>query len=259
MTNDAWAKVLPALAIFLAGPFALYLLPKVSSQLAKALLSSVDSERRRLRVEVLGEAEGAGEDSSSRADHPGQPEPEEQAETHFAKLLIEYYAYGLTQARRSFAVSLTCSIVGGAILLAGIGAAIFKANSTGDQYASVTASVAGLAMTVIGTLFHRRADMALKHMESQTQSLRQDMKVERDAGQAVQLLGEVKDPLLQARLQAALILKFSGAELPDITADYRTHQGMLADLIKHMTGVNGDADTGVIPSEIVGPDEPTNT
>ncbi|MFI2640305.1 hypothetical protein [Kitasatospora sp. NPDC018614] len=52
-------------------------------------------------------------------------------------------------------------------------------------------------------------------MESQTQSLRQDMNAERDAGQAVRLLEDVGDPALKAHLQAALILKFSAAELPE--------------------------------------------
>ncbi|MCM1941783.1 hypothetical protein NC239_26650 [Streptomyces sp. G3] len=179
----------------------------------------VDEERQRLRREVLGET------PTSKAEVSVTTEPLEvglegdkgdEAETRFAKLLIEYYAYGLTQARRSFGVSLTCSVLGGLVLLTGIGMAIFKAESTGDQYASVTASVAGLLMTVIGTLFHRRADQALKHMESQTQSLRQDMKVERDAGQAIRLLEDVDDPALKAHLQAALILKFSAAKLPEL-------------------------------------------
>jgi hypothetical protein len=53
-------------------------------------------------------------------------------------------------------------------------------------------------------------------MESQTQLLRQDMKVERDAGQAVRLLEEVDDPALKAHLRAALILKFSAAKLPEL-------------------------------------------
>ncbi|MGR6973207.1 hypothetical protein ACU639_27075 [Streptomyces cynarae] len=96
-----------------------------------------------------------------------------------------------------------------------------QAESTGDQYASVTASVAGLLMTVIGTLFHRRADLALKHTESQTQSLRQDMKVERDAGQAIRLLEDVEDPTLKAHLQAALILKFSAAKFPELDGVFR--------------------------------------
>lgn len=138
------------------------------------------------------------------------------ADQRFAALLIESYAYGLTQARRSFSVSLSCSVLGGVVLLSGISMAIFRADSTGGQYASVTSSVSGLLMTVIGTLFHRRADLALKHMEAQTQSLRQDMKVERDAGQAIRLLEDVEDPVLKAHLQAALILKSSAAKLPEL-------------------------------------------
>lgn len=180
---------------------------------------AVDYERDRLQREVLGPA-AAQPQSSGTGDADGTPE------TRFAKLLIEYYAYGLTQARRSFSVSLICSILGGLVLISGVGMAIFKAESTGDQYASVTASVAGLVMTVIGTLFHRRADLALKHMESQTQSLRQDMKVERDAGQAIKLLEDVMDPALKAHLQAALILKFSAAELPELNSVLKSTEAL---------------------------------
>lgn len=180
----------------------------------KFLKRDVDTERERLRSEVLGEpsesrVEADGDSETGQAQRP-------TADQRFAALLIEYYAYGLTQARRSFSVSLSCSLLGGLVVLSGVGMAIFKAESTGDQYASITASVAGLLMTVIGTLFHRRADLALKHMESQTQSLRQDMKVERDAGQAIRLLEDVKDGALKAHLQAALILKFSAAKLPEL-------------------------------------------
>ncbi|MFF2124151.1 hypothetical protein ACFVW1_01890 [Streptomyces olivochromogenes] len=123
---------------------------------------------------------------------------------------------GLTQARRSFSASLSCSVLGGLVLITGVALAIFRAESTGEQYASVTASVSGLLTTAIGVLFHRRADAALKHMESQSQSLRQDMKVERDARLAVQLLKDVQDKGLKSHLQAALILKFSSAKLPEL-------------------------------------------
>ncbi|MFJ6703472.1 MULTISPECIES: hypothetical protein [unclassified Streptomyces] len=184
-----------------------------ASREQRRLTKDVDQERVRLKQEVLG-PDGAEPTGVERA----EPTPE----TRFAKLLIEYYAYGLTQARRSFSVSLSCSILGGLVLISGAGTAILRANSDGDQYASVTASVAGLVMTVIGTLFHRRADLALKHMESQTQSLRQDMKVERDAGQAIKLLEDVDDPALRAHLQAALILKFSAAKLPELGGVLKT-------------------------------------
>ncbi|WP_324785116.1 TRADD-N-associated membrane domain-containing protein [Streptomyces sp. H51] len=189
-----------------------YLLPYVR----KTLFGAVDEERRRLRAEVLGETPETKAEEGADTSGGDRTASDDQAATRFARLLIEYYAYGLTQARRSFGVSLTCSVLGGLVLLSGVGMAIFRAESTGDQYASVTASVAGLVMTVIGTLFHRRADLALKHMESQTQSLRQDMKVERDAGQAIRLLEDVDDPALKAHLQAALILKFSAAKLPEL-------------------------------------------
>jgi hypothetical protein len=124
--------------------------------------------------------------------------------------------HGLVQARRSFSVSLTYSALGGLVLLTGVGLAIFRAETTGDVYASVTASVAGLLTSCISILFHRRADAALKHLEKQGEKLQQDMKAERDAGQAVRLLGEVDDPALKAHLQAALILKFSAAKLPEL-------------------------------------------
>ncbi|WP_326658797.1 TRADD-N-associated membrane domain-containing protein [Streptomyces canus] len=214
----------------------------VQSELFDRAVSVV---RRRLRTEVLGESpdehhlevlarivadHGVSDDRLADGE-PIEAQPHERREQpneadgipapfsndqRFAALLIEYYAYGLTQARRSFGVSLTCSTIGGLVLMTGIALAIFRADTDGQQYASITASVAGLLTTAIGTLFHRRADLALKHMESQTQSLRQDMKVERDAGQAIHLLGQVKDPTLKAHLQAALILKFSAATLPEL-------------------------------------------
>ncbi|MFI6494751.1 hypothetical protein [Streptomyces sp. NPDC050564] len=191
-------------------------LPYVAWSLGRRLPGlNVDQERRRLRAEVLGESEGEGADGAASSTTPHDL-THGTADTRFARLLIEYYAYGLTQASRSFSVSLSCSVLGGLVLLSGVAMAILKADTTGDQYASVTASVAGLLMTAIGTLFHRRADQALKHMESQTQSLRQDMKVERDASQAIRLLDGVDDSALKSHLQAALILKFAAAKLPEL-------------------------------------------
>ncbi|WP_369265159.1 hypothetical protein [Streptomyces sp. R35] len=186
---------------------------------ARFFRREVDAERDRLLHEVLDEPRVVGDAEGDAGSKEGAPDvvlPSHAVDRRFSKLLIEYYAYGLTQARRSFSVSLMCSVLGGLVLIAGVAMAIFKADSSGDQYASVVASVAGLLTAAIGTLFHRRADQALKHMESQTQSLRQDMKVERDASEAVRLLEEVDDPALKAHLQAALILKFSAAKLPEL-------------------------------------------
>lgn len=181
---------------------------------------AVTAERIRLRTEVLGERAPdalAGIGQSDETTQGAVTTETSTADQKFAALLIEYYAYGLTQARRSFGVSLSCSVLGGLVLIMGVALAVFNANTSGEQYASVVASVAGLLTAAIGSLFHRRADLALKHMESQTQSLRQDMKVERDAGEAIRLLGEVTDSELKANLQAALILKFSAAKLPELS------------------------------------------
>lgn len=176
---------------------------------------------RRLRDETQEEADRLesaiftitvdGESEAQTASPPKDP-----SQQRFAKLLVQYYAHGLVQARRSFSVSLTYSALGGLVLITGVGLAIFRAETTGDMYASVTASVAGLLTSCISILFHRRADAALKHLEKQGEKLQQDMKAERDAGQAVRLLEEVDDVALRAHLQAALILKFSAAQLPEL-------------------------------------------
>lgn len=166
---------------------------------------AVDQERAELTEELLPE------DTA-----PASPTPQEKDSEKFTKLLIRYYSYGLTQARASFYVSLFASIAGGVILTVGIGLAIFHADTIGDQYASVVSSVAGLLTVGIGTLFHKRADAALRHMESQSRGLREDMKAERDTDQAIRLLSTVNEDHLRSHLQAALILKFSGSELPDL-------------------------------------------
>ncbi|MGZ9930756.1 TRADD-N-associated membrane domain-containing protein [Streptomyces sp. NC-S4] len=132
----------------------------------------------------------------------------------FTPILVEYYAYGLTQARSSFATSQRFAGVGAAILLLGVGLAVWKAEGGGELYLGIVTSSAGLVTTLIGQLFHRRADIALKHMADQTASLRDDRRAAETTQQAIELLDTVEDPGLRARLQAGLIMKLSGAELP---------------------------------------------
>ncbi|WP_244291198.1 TRADD-N-associated membrane domain-containing protein [Streptomyces subrutilus] len=132
----------------------------------------------------------------------------------FTPILVEYYAYGLTQARSSFATSQRFAGVGAAILLAGVALAVWKAESGGELYLGVVTSSVGLVTTLVGQLFHRRADIALKHMAAQTASLRDDRRAAETTQQAIGLLDEVADPELRSRLQAGLIMKLSGAELP---------------------------------------------
>ncbi|MET9837959.1 MULTISPECIES: TRADD-N-associated membrane domain-containing protein [Streptomyces] len=132
----------------------------------------------------------------------------------FTPILVEYYAYGLTQARSSFGTSQRFAGAGAAILLVGIGLAVRKAETGGELYLALVTSATGLVTTLIGQLFHRRADIALQHMADQTASLRDDRRAAETTQQAIALLETVDDPELRARLQAGLIMKLSGAELP---------------------------------------------
>ncbi|MFD7259738.1 hypothetical protein [Streptomyces sp. NPDC059874] len=132
----------------------------------------------------------------------------------FTPLLVEYYAYGLTQARSSFATSQLFAAVGALILLFGVGLAVWKAESSGDLYLGIVTGSVGLVVTLIGQLFHRRADIALRHMAAQTASLRDDRRAAETMQQVIGLLDAVEDRELRGRIQAGLIMKLSGAELP---------------------------------------------
>ncbi|WP_432174551.1 TRADD-N-associated membrane domain-containing protein [Streptomyces sp. Tue6028] len=140
----------------------------------------------------------------------------EREEQRFAVLLADYYAHGLTQAQRSSLVSLVFSGFGCFMLFVGVGLAIWRSESTGDLYATMVTNVTGIVTGVVGILFHRQARRALEHLEGQTRLLRQDMRSERGIRQAVHLVDEVEDTALKARLQAALVLQFTEATLPDV-------------------------------------------
>ncbi|WP_329164278.1 hypothetical protein OG709_00695 [Streptomyces sp. NBC_01267] len=137
----------------------------------------------------------------------------------FAELLVQRYAYGLTQSQRSFITSQVFSALGGAVLLLGVGLAIWRAETHGNLDASIVTTSAGVVTTVIGRLFHRESDKALNHMASETDGLRDDMRAERSTEQAISLLSEVNDPKIKARLQAGLIMRFAGSEMPMVHND----------------------------------------
>ncbi|MET7794823.1 hypothetical protein ABZV25_13775 [Micrococcus luteus] len=136
-----------------------------------------------------GEPDGDGTRPSANA---------QRRDDQFASVLIEYYSYGLTQARRSFYASQVISAIGVLVILSGVALAIWRAETSGDMYASIATSCSGVVSTVIGQLVHRRADIALKHMADQTEALRADMLAERAGEQAIALLGEVTDPEVTA-------------------------------------------------------------
>ncbi|MFI7353618.1 hypothetical protein ACIBTP_06680 [Streptomyces avidinii] len=173
-----------------------------------------DEERARLLARLAEEEEPAPGPGGRKFQDVGGIQEAVERRDDFTPILVEYYAYGLTQARSSFATSQRFAGVGAAILLFGIGLAVWKAEAGGELYLGIVTSSAGLVTTLIGQLFHRRADIALKHMADQTASLRDDRRAAETTQQAIELLDTVEDPELRARLQAGLIMKLSGAELP---------------------------------------------
>lgn len=172
-----------------------------------------EAERERLLALLPAPRAEAGD--PKYADVGGIPVRTAARGDDFTPLLVEYYAYGLTQARSSFVTSQRFAGAGAVILLGGVALAVWKAESSGDLYLGIVTSSVGLVVTVIGQLFHRRADVALRYMAGQTASLRDDRRSAESMAQAVRLLDEVADPELRGRLQASLIMKLSGAELPE--------------------------------------------
>ncbi|MEU2154505.1 hypothetical protein ABZ532_05700 [Streptomyces sp. NPDC019396] len=198
----------------------------IASLLRKRLASEADSEGKRLRAilrEDAGEA-ATGQVSGLPSDERGGINTLPSAGTQrvdddrFAQVLIEYYAWGLTQARSATVLSLTCSALGVLVLLAGVAMGIIRAESTGELYAAAATSTSGAVAAVIGHLAHRRADKAMEHMRLQTESLRADMRRERELEASIRLIGEVEEPLLRSQLQAAVVLKLASAEVPDLPA-----------------------------------------
>ncbi|NXY98358.1 hypothetical protein HYE82_29095 [Streptomyces sp. BR123] len=195
----------------------------LSRWLSERLRSEASSESKRLRAIIIGPqsaGDSTGEVGEGGATPDGASVPRAGTQRidddKFAELLIEYYAWGLTQARRSTALSLTCSGLGVLVLLGGVVLGILKAETTGDLYAAAATSTSGAVSAVIGHLAHRRADKAMEHMRAQTESLRTDMRREREIEAAIRLLGEEEDPRLRSQLRAALVLKLASAEVPNL-------------------------------------------
>ncbi|MGW7461897.1 TRADD-N-associated membrane domain-containing protein [Streptomyces sp. NPDC054797] len=212
------------------------------------LRSQAREESRRLRT-VTGAAAGSSSilyNGDTNGDtQPERPDPKSESpgpdpswrtlageqridDDRFAELLIEYYGWGLTQARLSTAVSLICSAIGVLVLLGGVVLAIWRASSDGDAYAAMVTSLSGTVVAVVGHLAHRRADKAMEHMQKQTGALRVDMRRERETEASLLLQREVGDPMMRAHLQAALVLKLSGAQLPDLPMSLKAGEGVPA-------------------------------
>jgi hypothetical protein len=109
------------------------------------------------------------------------------------------------------------SILGGIVLILGVSLAIFRADTGGQLAGAAITSAAGVLTSGLSQLFRGQSAKALKHLESQATELRKDVRAQTNADTAQRLLGEVAGVELRSRLQAALILQFTGATLPDLS------------------------------------------
>ena len=151
---------------------------------------------------------------------PGQASAQEaqtaSRDAVYDQLLINDYALGLTQARRAFNVSMAFSILGGLVLILGVALAIFRGATGGQVAGAAITSAAGVLTSGLSQLFRGQSTKALKHLESQAVELRKDVRAQTNAATAQRLLEELADDELRSHLQAALILEFTGAKLPDL-------------------------------------------
>jgi hypothetical protein len=183
---------------------------------------NADIEKERLRVyEALGVPPPQAQ-THEFAEVSAKKDKEDGDGKQFVAVLLNYYFYGLAQAKSSFGTAQRFAGLGVLILFFGIGMAIWRAETSGDLYLGIVTSASGTVTMLVGHLFHRRADRALEHMVHQTDKLRDDQRHDANTALSVELIGKVTDTNVQARLQAALILKLSGAKLPDLTTGAQT-------------------------------------
>jgi hypothetical protein len=166
------------------------------------------------------EASPAGQASPQEAHTPSR-------DAVYDQLLINDYALGLTQARRAFNVSMAFSILGGLVLVLGVALAIFRAATGGQVAGAAITSAAGVLTSGLSQLFREQSTKALKHLESQAVELRKDVRAQTNAATAQRLLEEIADDELRSHLQAALILEFTGAKLPDLGRPSQLQLGSL--------------------------------
>jgi hypothetical protein len=118
---------------------------------------------------------------------------------------------------------MTFSVLGGIVLVADVAFGVFRADTGAKITTAAITGVLGILVSGLSQLFRDQSTKAVKHLEGQAVELRKDVREQTNAAAAVRLLADVNDPELRSRLQAALILEFTGAKLPDLEKSSRPH------------------------------------
>ena len=124
---------------------------------------------------------------------------------HRLSILLEIYGQALAQARWSASVALVFSGLGALILLIGIGAAIWRASSDGNQIAAVVSTVAGIVTNVTASLFFIQNNQARKHLERQANDLRIDVLADERVNTSLAIISDVRDDKKKDDLRTELI------------------------------------------------------
>jgi hypothetical protein len=127
-----------------------------------------------------------------------------------ARALAEVYGQALAQARSSFRLSLTFASLGAMILLLGVGLAIWKASSGGDQIASIVTTGAGLVTNVTGTLFFVQSNRSRQHLERMALQLRADVRQDERVTSALAVIDKVEDPPKRDSLRSRVVAHLLG-------------------------------------------------
>lgn len=156
---------------------------------------------------VINVGEGATVESiAGLVPDPGAARISESMEKQEA-ILREMYTQGLAQARNSFRVSLAFATIGSIVLLSGIGLAIWNAPGSGERYASIVATSAGIVINLTSSVFFVQSNRARKSMGDQGAMLREESRDDRRLNAARELAAAILNSTLRDDVRAQLALQ----------------------------------------------------
>ncbi|MEU3252236.1 hypothetical protein [Streptomyces sp. NPDC006997] len=150
--------------------------------------------------------EGSGADADPATTAP-QPTP-----AALSDVLEDYYEKVGRRADVSFFAAIAAAVLGYLIIVAGILVGIYRSD---DLVLSVVATASGIFSQVLSFFFFRNRAEERRMMIQALADLRQDAERNARATRALELVAQVKEPLLRDNLAAAIALELSGVT-PDL-------------------------------------------
>lgn len=176
-----------------------------------SVYSPVDSVRQGIDLQVarrqpvvINVAEGATVESISGLIPDTEAERVSDSIEKQEAILREMYTHGLAQARTSFRVSVVFACVGSGIMFFGIGLAVWNAPTTGNQYASIIATTAGVVINLTSSLFYVQSNRARRSMLEQGALMREESRDDRRLNGARELAAAISDEGLRNSVRARL-------------------------------------------------------